>query len=66
MADVSDPAIAQGMRPSTCGAPCSPPPAYEDVRSDKSETTWLLLDYEVRCRQVRRTAGADDLPVRPL
>ncbi|PBK68900.1 hypothetical protein ARMSODRAFT_199698 [Armillaria solidipes] len=32
MADVSDPVIAQ---------------AYEDVRSDKSETTWLRLDYEV-------------------
>ncbi|KAK0183676.1 ADF-like domain-containing protein [Armillaria mellea] len=31
MADVNDPAIAQ---------------AYEDVRSDKSETTWMLLDYE--------------------
>jgi hypothetical protein len=22
--------------------------AYQDVRSDKSETNWLLLDYEVR------------------
>jgi hypothetical protein len=24
------------------------PPAYLDVRSDKSDTNWLLLDYEVR------------------
>ncbi|KZT25711.1 ADF-like domain-containing protein [Neolentinus lepideus HHB14362 ss-1] len=31
MADLSDPAINE---------------AYLDVRSDKSETTWLLLDYE--------------------
>jgi len=31
MADVSDPAIPQ---------------AYEDVRSDKSATNWLLLSYE--------------------
>ncbi|KAF4564695.1 hypothetical protein EYR40_010866 [Pleurotus pulmonarius] len=31
MADVSDPAISE---------------AYLDVRSDKSETNWLLLDYE--------------------
>lgn len=31
MADVSDPAIAA---------------AYDDVRNDKSETSWLLLDYE--------------------
>jgi len=31
MADVSDPKITQ---------------AYLDVRSDKSETNWLLLDYE--------------------
>ncbi|KAG6831705.1 hypothetical protein H0H87_004361 [Tephrocybe sp. NHM501043] len=30
MADVTDPKISQ---------------AYEDVRSDKSETNWLLLDY---------------------
>lgn len=22
--------------------------AYQDVRSDKSDTNWLLLDYEVR------------------
>ncbi|PPR04869.1 hypothetical protein CVT26_012700 [Gymnopilus dilepis] len=31
MADVSDPNIIE---------------AYQDVRSDKSETNWLLLDYE--------------------
>jgi len=31
MADVSDPKIDE---------------AYQEVRSDKSETTWLLLDYE--------------------
>ncbi|CAL1699493.1 unnamed protein product [Somion occarium] len=31
MADVSDPKIDE---------------AYQDVRSDKSETNWLLLDYE--------------------
>ncbi|KAJ7927479.1 ADF-like domain-containing protein [Mycena leptocephala] len=31
MADVSDPAIDE---------------AYQDVRSDKSDTNWLLLDYE--------------------
>ena len=31
MADVSDPTIAA---------------AYDDVRNDKSETSWLLLDYE--------------------
>lgn len=31
MADVSDPAIDQ---------------AYQDVRSDKTDTNWLLLDYE--------------------
>ena len=31
MADVSDPAIAA---------------AYDDVRNDKTETSWLLLDYE--------------------
>ncbi|KZO94180.1 actin depolymerizing protein [Calocera viscosa TUFC12733] len=31
MADVSDPAIAD---------------AYQDVRSDKSDTNWLLLSYE--------------------
>ncbi|GLB42333.1 putative adf-like domain-containing protein [Lyophyllum shimeji] len=31
MADLSDPKIDQ---------------AYQDVRSDKSETNWLLLDYE--------------------
>ncbi|KAJ7266888.1 actin depolymerizing protein [Mycena haematopus] len=31
MADVSDPTIDE---------------AYQDVRSDKSETNWLLLDYE--------------------
>ena len=24
------------------------PAAYQDVRSDKSDTNWLLLDYEVR------------------
>lgn len=35
---LSDPAIAQ---------------AYEDVRSDKSETNWMLLKYE--------TAGKDNL-----
>ncbi len=32
MADLSDPAINE---------------AYLDVRNDKSETTWMLLDYEV-------------------
>ncbi|KAF7344523.1 Actin depolymerizing protein [Mycena sanguinolenta] len=32
MADVSDPKIDE---------------AYQDVRADKSETNWLLLDYEV-------------------
>ncbi|KAJ6588762.1 actin depolymerizing protein [Mycena capillaripes] len=31
MADVSDPAIDE---------------AYQDVRSDKTDTNWLLLDYE--------------------
>ncbi|KAF8183161.1 actin depolymerizing protein [Pholiota molesta] len=31
MADVNDPAIKE---------------AYEEVRNDKSETNWLLLDYE--------------------
>lgn len=53
MADVSDERINQGR-------PCSftsdihglnqhrDPPAYLDVRSDKSDTNWLLLDYEVR------------------
>lgn len=53
MADVSDPKIAEGM--------CLNPPiifyasltlllqiAYEQIRSNGGEETWMLLDYEVR------------------
>jgi len=55
MADVSDPKIQEGsfhndtqQMPATCDEtePNSVFIAYLDVRSDKSETNWLLLDYE--------------------
>jgi len=53
MADVSDQGIIQGQPFSYSQATVtrivvSDPPAYLDVRSDKSDTNWLLLDYEVR------------------
>lgn len=56
MADVSDSAINT---------------AYEDVRSDKSDTNWLLLDYEVRAARLPDpptpplTAVCDRLPCAP-
>jgi len=55
MADVSDPKIQQGsfhnntqQMPAICDEtePNSVFIAYLDVRSDKSDTNWLLLDYE--------------------
>ena len=57
MADVSDARIQEGQFPNNvenvpaaCGdtEPNSVFIAYLDVRSDKSETNWLLLDYEAR------------------
>ena len=51
MADVSDQGINQGQpSSSTCKLwyEFADPPAYLNVRSDKSDTNWLLLDYEVR------------------
>lgn len=52
MADVSDPKIQQGQH-ACCervefGIDWQLPAAYLDVRSDKSDANWLLLDYEVR------------------
>ncbi len=54
MADTTDPAINEGhsfQSPSWLSVVCSfliglKIPAYLDVRNDKSETNWLLLDYE--------------------
>jgi hypothetical protein len=50
MADVSDPKINEGIFLSIHNASSIPheAPAYEDVRSDKSDTNWALIDYEVR------------------
>jgi len=51
MADLSDIQINQGqslVRNITVACVFKPHEiAYLDVRSDKSETNWLLLDYEV-------------------
>lgn len=53
MADVSDPKIAEGM----CLNPSNTilrfaltllQIAYEQIRSNGGEETWMLLDYEVR------------------
>lgn len=52
MADVSDPNIQEGSFPNNVrlnrddSKPNSVFIAYLDVRSDKSDTNWLLLDYE--------------------
>lgn len=54
MADVSDPKIAEGMclNPSNNILPFALTLllqiAYEQIRSNGGEETWMLLDYEVR------------------
>lgn len=54
MADVSDPKIDEGIPcffySASLRALTMPTTAYMDVRSDKSDTNWLLLDYEVNSR----------------
>ena len=51
MADVSDPKISEGnlvnpnMREYSSHETTL---AYEDVRSNKSDVNWVLIDYEVR------------------
>ena len=54
MADITDPKIDEGKHHTTLHC-CSTRArlvthsrvAYQDVRSDKTDTNWLLLDYEV-------------------
>ena len=52
MADVTDAKILEGMScvsslPYNRDTRAYSVLAYQDVRSDKSATNWLLLDYEV-------------------
>jgi hypothetical protein len=50
MADLSDSAIADGVQSNSSFIIPSDEDlsAYEDVRDDKSETNWMLLNYQVR------------------
>jgi hypothetical protein len=50
MADLSDPRIQEGELSirRLVGSADRDRLAYQDVRSDKSDTNWVLLDYEVR------------------
>lgn len=50
MADLTDSAIADGRQSNTTSIAISSDmdlAAYEDVRDNKSETNWMLLNYEV-------------------
>lgn len=59
MADLSDPKIDEGERArpfflSRSHAHAGDDrAAYQDVRADKTDTNWLLLDYEVRAPDPR-------------
>jgi hypothetical protein len=51
MADVSDPKINEGAFVNSIMMRfqfLTNPTAYEDVRSNKSDVNWVLVDYEVR------------------
>jgi hypothetical protein len=54
MANVSQPEIVAGEDSSLLNHPYRPPAnliakltAYEDVRANKSDTNWLVIQYEV-------------------
>ena len=54
MADLSDSKIDEGKHPEVLDGArlvTHAVTAYQDVRSDKTDTNWLLIDYEVCCSQ---------------